>query len=64
MCNKVVDVAQRDLIEWTLTEAAVRAGLADVARSLSNERLSLRSGSAVNRYFLDEAQAIPNARSS
>ncbi len=43
--------AQRDVVDWTLTEAAVRAGLRDVALSLANERLALRPRSAVNRNF-------------
>ena len=51
-------IAQRDLVEWTLTEAAIRAGLRDVALSLANERLALRPESAVNRHFLEEAQGI------
>ena len=29
--------AQRDIVDWTLTEAAVRGGLRDVAVALSNE---------------------------
>lgn len=51
-------IAQRDLVEWTLTEAAIRAGLRDVALSLTNERLALKPGSAVNRHFLEAAEAI------
>ncbi len=31
--------AQRDVVDWTLTEAAVRAGQRDVALSLAHERL-------------------------
>lgn len=50
--------AQRDLVEWTLTEAAIRGGLRDVAFSLTNERLALRPDSSVNRHFLEEVQAI------
>ena len=30
--------AQRDVIDWTLTEAAVRAGLTDLAEALAHER--------------------------
>lgn len=48
-------VAQRDIVDWTLTEAAVRAGLSDVARSLAHERLALRPNSRVNRHFLEAA---------
>ena len=51
-------IAQRDLVEWTLTEAAIRAGQRDIALSLTNERLALRPESAVNRHFLQEAEAI------
>jgi len=50
--------AQRDLIEWTLTEAAVRAELREVALSLANERLALRPDSAVNQHFLRRARGI------
>jgi tetratricopeptide (TPR) repeat protein len=50
--------AQRDVVDWTLTEAAVRAGLRDVALSLANERLGLRPRSAVNRYFRRRAESI------
>ncbi len=51
-------IAQRDLVAWTLTEAAIRAGRRNVALSLANERAALRPGSAVNRRFLQEASAI------
>ena len=50
--------AQRDLVEWTLTEAAVRAGLRDVALSLTNERLALKPDSAVNQHFWEAVQMI------
>jgi hypothetical protein len=50
--------AQRDVVDWTLTEAAVRAGQRDVALSLSHERLASRPRSAPNRRFLREAQAL------
>ena len=51
-------VAQRDLVAWTLTEAAIRSGRRNVALALANERLALRPGSAVNGHFLQEARAI------
>ncbi len=51
--------AQRDVVEWTLTEAAVRAGKRDVARSLALERLEARPDSVPNRQFLSGAEAIP-----
>jgi tetratricopeptide (TPR) repeat protein len=50
--------AQRDVVDWTLAEAAVRAGLRDVAASLANERLGLRPRSAVNRNLLRRAELI------
>lgn len=51
-------IAQRDLVDWTLTEAAVRGGLRDVALALTNERLALRPDSTINQRFLEAAQAI------
>jgi tetratricopeptide (TPR) repeat protein len=50
--------AQRDVVDWTLTEAAVRAGQRDVAVSLAHERLATRPLSAPNRRFLHLAEAI------
>jgi tetratricopeptide (TPR) repeat protein len=50
--------AQRDVVDWTLTEAAVRAGQRDVALSLAYERLGARPRSAPNRRFLRHAEAI------
>jgi hypothetical protein len=50
--------AQRDVIDWTLLEAAVRAGQRDIALSLAHERLAMRSESAPNRRFLQAAMAI------
>jgi tetratricopeptide (TPR) repeat protein len=54
--------AQRDVIDWTLTEAALRGGLADVAEAMAVERLALRPASAVNRAFLTRARALALAR--
>ncbi len=51
-------LAQRDMIDWTLTEAASRAGLRDVALSLAHERLAMRPESAPNQRFLRQAAAI------
>ena len=51
-------IAQRDLIEWTLTEAAVRAGKRNVALSLVNERITLRPASPVNQRFQTQAAAL------
>ena len=50
--------AQRDIVDWTLTEAAVRGGLRDVALSLAHERLGTCPRSAVNRNFLRRAEQI------
>ena len=50
--------AQRDVVNWTLTEAAVRAGQRGVALSLAHERLATRPRSAPNRRFLRHAENI------
>jgi len=50
--------AQRDVVTWTLTEAAIRAGLRDVALALAHERLALRPRSVPNRSFLCRAEAL------
>jgi hypothetical protein len=50
--------AQRDVIDWTLTEAAIRAGMRDVALALSHERLALKPHSPVNREFVRRAEQL------
>ena len=50
--------AQRDVVDWTLIEAATRAGLRDMALALAHERLELRPESVPNRRFLAGADAI------
>jgi tetratricopeptide (TPR) repeat protein len=50
--------AQRDVVDWTLIEAALRAGQRDVALSLAHERLASRPRSAPNRRFLRHAENI------
>jgi hypothetical protein len=50
--------AQRDVVNWTLTEAAIRAGQRDVALSFAHERLATRPRSAPNRRFLRGAEDI------
>jgi hypothetical protein len=50
--------AQRDVVDWTLTEAALRGGMCDVALSLAHERLGVRPRSVVNRQFLQRAEAL------
>jgi hypothetical protein len=52
--------AQRDVVDWTLAEAAIRAGQRDVALSLAHERLATRRRSAPNRRFLRHAEAMPS----
>ena len=47
--------AQRDVIDWTLTEAALRAELPGVALGLASERTALKPHSPVNRGFLQRA---------
>lgn len=43
--------AQRDVIDWTLTEAALRGGLSQIAEGVVGERLALRPHSPVNLAF-------------
>jgi tetratricopeptide (TPR) repeat protein len=50
--------AQRDVVDWTLTEAAIRAGSSQVALALAYERLATRPGSAPNQRFLRSARSI------
>ena len=50
--------AQRDVVDWTLTEAAARAGQRDIALALAHERLGMRPRSTPNRRFLRQAQAM------
>jgi tetratricopeptide (TPR) repeat protein len=50
--------AQRDVVDWTLAEAAIRAGQLDIALSLAHERLAMRPESVPNRRFLHQAMAI------
>lgn len=52
--------AQRDVIDWTLTEAAIRSGMRDVALALSHERLALKPHSPVNREFVRRASSLPD----
>ncbi len=49
--------AQRDIIDWTLTEAALRGRQFALAETLANERLALRPHSPVNHAFLRRAAA-------
>ncbi len=48
--------AQRDVLEWTLLEAALRMGDVGLARSLSEARVARKPGSAGERQRLARAQ--------
>ena len=50
--------AQRDIVDWTLAAAALRAGQKALARSLVSERLAGRPESLINRHFQREAERI------
>mgnify|MGYP001794564331 CR=1 FL=1 len=50
--------AQRDVIDWTLTEAALRGGMKNTSEALANERLTQKPLSAVNRSFFTRAQLL------
>lgn len=50
--------AQRDIIDWTMTEAALRGGQRDLGLSFANERLALKAHSPLNRGFLSRAMAL------
>ncbi|NBC13391.1 MAG: tetratricopeptide repeat protein [Gammaproteobacteria bacterium] len=49
--------AQRDVIDWTLAEAAIRAGMRETAEALAQERLALKPHSPINLGFLSRARA-------
>ena len=53
--------AQRDVIDWTLIEAAIRSGMRDAAEALASERLALKPHSPVNRSFLQRTSALPRS---
>ena len=48
--------AQRDIIDWTLTEAALRSGNIQVAEALAQERLAVKPHSPINARFLKRAR--------
>lgn len=48
--------AQRDIIDWTLIESALRGGMTDVARALADERLAVKPHSPVNQRFLRQSE--------
>lgn len=47
--------AQRDIIDWTLAEAALRGGQRSFAQALAQERMAAKPHSAVNRRLLAKA---------
>ena len=49
--------AQRDVIDWTLTESALRSGNAPLAQALVHERLALKPHSIMGRGMLARATA-------
>jgi hypothetical protein len=50
--------AQRDIVDWTLTVAALRAGQRPLALGLAYERLAGRPESLINRRFHSDAERI------
>jgi hypothetical protein len=54
--------AQRDIIGWTLLEAALRAGKYDLALALANERVEHKNTSAQNWTYVARAHAGIGAR--
>lgn len=50
--------AQRDVIDWTLTEAAIRGRMAGLSEALAQERLAARPHSPVNLGFLRRAATL------
>ena len=50
--------AQRDIVDWTLTTAALRAGRKSLAMGLTYERLAGRPESLINLRFKREAEQI------
>ncbi|MGK2741788.1 tetratricopeptide repeat protein [Tepidicaulis sp. LMO-SS28] len=50
--------AQRDIIDWTLTEAALRGGLKDMGEALAHERLAFKPHNPVNQAFLTRTKTM------
>lgn len=50
--------AQRDMLSWTLCEAAIRAGDAPMAEAMVAERLALKEGSPVAQGWALRARAL------
>jgi hypothetical protein len=56
--------AQRDIIDWTLTEATIRGGFGQLASALANERSALKPHSPINRSFVLRARNAAEATAS
>ena len=52
--------AQRDIVDWTLTASALRAGRKALAQGLTYERLAGRPESLINRRFQREVAQMAN----
>jgi len=50
--------AQRVIIDWTLTDAAIRSGMPDVAEALAAERLAIKPNGHINRTLMLRARQI------
>ncbi|MBK1698350.1 tetratricopeptide repeat protein [Rhodovibrio salinarum] len=53
--------AQRDVIDWTLAEAAIRAGLGAEAVAFAQERVAVKPHSPISRRSLQRARSISAA---
>lgn len=53
--------AQRDVIDLTLQEAAIRGGMAGLSEALAHERLAMKPHSPLNRDYLRRAMATGTA---
>jgi hypothetical protein len=58
--------AQRDIIDWTLAEAAMRGGIGPVAQGLANERLAKKPHSPLTAKWLSRSagQAASEVRAA
>lgn len=50
--------AQRDIIDWTLTDAAIRSGSRDVAEAFAAERLAIKSNGHIYRTLMHRASQL------
>ena len=56
--------AQRDILSWTLCEAAIRAGDTAMANAMVAERLALKEGSPVAQGWALRARALAQSRAA